>query len=79
MTKIDFISKHWNKGSIEDFENDLSDLLKQRPIAPHRCPICGGNGLVPGSFYTSVNGGGGTSFNISEQCRQCEGKGILWG
>jgi len=43
---------------------------------PYRCPICGGNGIVPGSFYSSVTGGG-TSGNISEKCRSCE-QGIIW-
>lgn len=34
--------------------------------APYRCPICGGNGLVSGAFYTSLLGCRGTSTNITE-------------
>ena len=46
---------------------------------PYRCPICGGNGLVSGSFYTSLFGCGGTTTNITQPCRTCNGAGILWG
>jgi DnaJ-class molecular chaperone len=50
-----------------------------KSLAPYRCPICGGNGLVSGSFYTALLGCGGTSANITEQCRSCNGAGIIWG
>lgn len=40
------------------------------------CPICGGTGHVSGSFYTSL-GGQGTSADISQVCRTCNGKGII--
>ena len=50
-----------------------------KSLTPYRCPICGGNGLVSGSFYTALLGCGGTSANITEQCRSCNGVGIIWG
>ena len=40
------------------------------------CPICGGNGHVPGGFYNSV-GGSSVTANVSEVCRTCNGKGII--
>ncbi len=44
----------------------------------HCCPVCGGNGLVSGGFYNQVSGFG-MSTTISEQCRSCQGTGIVWG
>ena len=44
---------------------------------PFKCPICNGVGLVAGGFYNSVSG---TSISdvTTEQCRQCNGTGIIW-
>jgi hypothetical protein len=45
---------------------------------PFKCPVCEGRGIVPGGFYNSL---GNTWFadTISETCRSCNGKGIIWG
>lgn len=45
---------------------------------PYRCPVCGGNGLVPNGFYLQTSGDWATSSITPEQCRTCEGKGIVW-
>jgi hypothetical protein len=45
---------------------------------PHRCPVCGGNGIVPNSFYNTVSGMGYTISTAPEQCRSCNGTGIVW-
>lgn len=45
----------------------------------HRCPICEGIGLVSGSFYNSLPGCGGTTADVVQSCRQCNGSGIIWG
>lgn len=58
---------------------NLPQALVSKSLTPHRCPICGGNGLVSGAFYTSLLGCGGTSTNVTDKCRQCDGQGILWG
>jgi hypothetical protein len=44
-----------------------------------KCPICKGCGLVPGGFYTSLQGhiDQWTSGNSSEICRACNGCGII--
>lgn len=47
-------------------------------LQPHRCPICGGNGIVPSGFYNQTNGTW-SSTNTTEQCRSCKGSGIIWG
>ena len=65
------------KECAEQFRQE--SLLQQTSLLRHCCPICGGNGLVPGSFYTTLWGGIGTSTSVTEKCRSCEGKGILWG
>lgn len=56
--------------------NEEQELLKLLP--PHCCPICGGNGLVSGAFYTSLLGSVGTGDRITEECRSCKGTGIVW-
>lgn len=43
---------------------------------PHRCPVCSGAGQVPADFYIGL---GVTTTVEPEQCRSCEGKGIVWG
>lgn len=40
---------------------------------PNKCPICKGCGKVGFNFYKDADGIG-----ISEKCRTCEGKGIIW-
>ena len=46
---------------------------------PFRCPICGGNGLVPPGFYATVTGVNSGTSTAPEQCRPCAGTGVLWG
>jgi hypothetical protein len=47
--------------------------------APHRCPVCGGTGLVPNGWYGAI---GTRSYSTSsvtpEPCQSCNGSGILW-
>lgn len=40
-----------------------------------KCPICEGRGIVPAGFYTLTESGYHT--DLTEQCRQCDGKGML--
>ena len=48
-------------------------------MTPHRCPVCGGAGRVPQWFYEPYRGGTGTVSNLDgEECRACEGKGVVW-
>lgn len=70
------------KEVVRELETNWQKIKNQdvnKSLVPHRCPICYGNGLVSGSFYTSIHGCGGISSNVTETCRQCDGKGILWG
>ena len=67
----DYAQEQANKNFVQPYVS--------KSLAPYRCPICGGNGLVSGSFYTSLLGCGGTSTNITEKCRSCDGNGLLWG
>lgn len=69
---VDWVNQ--DKAKIIDDQPDIS-----KSLAPYRCPICGGNGLVSGAFYTSLLGCVGTSANITDQCRTCKGAGIIWG
>lgn len=52
-------------------------ILLERPMVPHKCPVCNGKGFVTRGFYNSasyIN----TSSNVSEPCRSCV-NGIIWG
>lgn len=44
---------------------------------PHKCPICGGCGMVVGGFYTSIKNIGGTSAHTTEPCKACK-EGVIW-
>ena len=66
--------KAMNKDSQKESLKDVDNSGK----VPHRCPICGGNGIVSGGFYTTLNGCTGLTTNLTEQCKQCSGTGILW-
>ena len=55
----------------------IADVSKS--LAPHRCPVCNGNGLVPNGFYMQTSGYWSTSDSALETCRSCNGSGIVWG
>jgi hypothetical protein len=59
-------------------KKDIKQATETKTTVPHRCPICGGHGQVPGSFYTSLLGCGGTSANLAEQCKSCQGTGVIF-
>lgn len=45
---------------------------------PYRCPVCGGNGLVPNGFYSSTSGQWSTTSTSPETCKSCSGKGYIF-
>jgi DnaJ-class molecular chaperone len=45
---------------------------------PHVCPVCAGRGFVGAGFYAAASGMGVTGSTASEQCRTCQGEGIVW-
>lgn len=45
--------------------------------APHKCPVCGGNGLVPNGFYEQTSGCWSAIDAIPETCRTCNGSGMV--
>ena len=45
------------KTELEETTNPpllIADVSKS--LAPHRCPVCNGNGLVPNGFYMQTSG-----------------------
>lgn len=62
------------KSCVCSFES--ATLQKQ----PFRCPVCGGNGLVPDGFYDTTTGQWtAPTYVLSVNCRSCNGTGIVWG
>lgn len=54
-------------------------MPKSRPLdrKPYCCPVCGGRGRVPASFYDKY-AGQGTVAESELCCRACKGTGVLW-
>jgi len=69
-----FINKHG--GTIEVRYDDNTPIGGTGQ--PHRCPVCGGNGLVPSGFYDQVSGEWWSEGGF-ETCKSCNGTGIVWG
>ncbi len=42
-----------------------------------KCPVCSGCGLVPPGFYDATPSLGRAAAPQREQCRACEGRGVL--
>lgn len=53
-------------------------------MKPHKCPVCGGNGIVPAGFYNSTNISEDGTIIITTgdadttACRSCAGTGIVY-
>lgn len=50
-----------------------------QPRTAHRCPVCGGRGIVPTGFYDTTSGYYTTTTTAPEGCRSCGGRGVVWG
>ena len=46
-------------------------------VPTQKCPVCGGNGIVPNGFYTQTTGQWATSDVTPDKCRTCQGTGIV--
>ena len=55
----------------------LDKNITELPGEVARCPVCGGNGLVPPGFYTQMGGIWASSSATPERCRSCQGKGYV--
>lgn len=53
-------------------------IVTQPQKQPFRCPVCGGNGLVPDGFYNITTGQWtAPTYVLSINCRSCNGTGIV--
>lgn len=50
----------------------------ERCLVVRRCPVCGGSGHVPAGFYLGTGPTITTSSSMPEQCRSCNGTGVVW-
>ncbi len=48
-------------------------------LTPFICPVCNGNGLAANGFYNQISGEWSSISATPEQCRTCQGTGIVWG
>jgi hypothetical protein len=65
----------------DDADSVVNEYLSLSPVAgeqAQRCPVCGGNGLVPNGFYNTVTGIMSTTSITPETCRSCNGTGIVY-
>lgn len=53
------------------------DKNLQSPI-PHKCPVCGGRGLLPSGFYIPNPNSTSGSSTLPVTCKSCGGTGVLW-
>ena len=51
--------------------------LDMTPKRPHKCPVCGGKGIVPQGFYSTTGYTWGSTSTAPDQCRSCGGRGIV--
>jgi hypothetical protein len=63
------------KATLEEY----GCVFEKTQAIPHRCPVCGGSGLVPEGFYLQTSGYWSTTGTMMEQCRTCGGTGVVWG
>jgi len=57
---------------------DIDDFVAgERGDKPHICPVCGGRGTVPASFY-GHDGYSHYQMVAEELCRTCGGQGVVW-
>lgn len=42
---------------------------------PHKCPVCDGCGMVHMGFYEGISS---VESPLTETCRTCNGKGVIW-
>lgn len=45
---------------------------------PYKCPVCYGVGQVAEGFYDRTSPYWTTSNNTFEQCKSCNGTGVVW-
>lgn len=56
--------------------NWSSIIIKKQP---YTCSVCLGRGIVPSGFYTSTGNTWVTTATSPEQCKSCNGTGVVWG
>lgn len=47
------------------------------PRRPWVCPVCQGKGIVPQGFYHTLGETWGSTSTAPEQCRACNGSGVV--
>ena len=45
---------------------------------PHKCPVCGGSGIVPNGFYNQTLSQWSTTSMTPDVCQNFSGTGVMW-
>lgn len=59
-------------------KSEVKKAIEDKKGSPFRCPICNGTGFVPIGFYSNTSGECAASETVTENCRSCDGTGIVW-
>ena len=79
-----FYQDDWFEFENKVLKYEIKSLQSIAAVEPmtaeeaQRCPVCGGNGLVPNGFYNTVTGIGSTTSITPEKCLSCNGTGIVF-
>lgn len=63
------------QGPSLNTSNSAIVRVRGRSKTAQRCPICMGRGIMPSTFYQPIVGT--ASAIVDEQCRSCNGKGVV--
>ena len=74
----DSVSKWYEKSNQALLQLVCDKVGERGMITQQKCPICEGTGNVTGGFYNSLAGVPYTSTMVMEQCRNCNGTGVVY-
>lgn len=60
------------------YTGEVQEAKARLAETPYVCPVCRGRGFVGAGFYLSTSGMSSTGSTATEQCRTCQGAGIVW-
>jgi hypothetical protein len=65
--------------NVKSKGSNCNKAAVSKSLTPFCCPVCGGNGIRPEGYYRQTTGVYTSSTISTEQCRSCNGTGVVWG